>query len=66
MMKPTKKLFQVVLVRDNQSSPSRWFQNESQAQFYCSEYNRIVNQERIQATYQQVELPVGRRKVGFN
>ncbi len=59
-MLPTRKLFQVLVVRENQTLPSRWFPTEMQAQFFCSEYNRIVEQEAkdlTRATYQPVEVP---------
>lgn len=59
-MRPTRKMFQILVVRNNQTLPSRWFPNEQQAQFYCHEYNRIVdNEARAQekAYYQPVEIP---------
>lgn len=60
-MQPTRKLFQIILVRDNRPSPSRWFQSEAQAQFYCEEFNRVIDREKTLATYQPVELPVKKR-----
>lgn len=58
-MKPTRRMFQVLLIRDQHRLPSRWFRSEQQAQFYCSEYNRIIEQEQQDASraiYQPVEV----------
>lgn len=65
-MKPTHRMFQVFLVQDNQTLPSRCFPNEKQAQFYCDEFNRIVEQQRQSArhaTYQPIEV---RRRQNLN
>lgn len=55
-MKATKKLFQVFLVQNEKSKPSRYFENESRAEDYCRQYNQILDKAISKAVYQEVQL----------
>jgi len=55
-MKATKKLFQVFVVQQEESKPSRYFQNESRAESYCCQFNKILDQADSKAIYQEVQL----------
>jgi len=56
-MQSTRKLFQVVLLSENQVRPSRWFPRESLAKRFCLEFNQLLGPGRAVATYYPVELP---------